>query len=735
MSAPPHRLLTLLLLFVIGSGGGVWAATLSISCGAVGMELNLCRQAVDAWARQTGNQVKVVATPNSATERFALYQQILASHSSDIDIFQIDVVWPGMLAPHLEDLSQYIGTDVTKQYFPSLVANNSVPDNNGKARLVAIPWFTNAGVLYYRKDLLEKYHAQPPTTWQQLTDIARSIQQAEREAGNPRMVGFVFQAKGYEGLTCDALEWIDSFGGGALVDAEGRVTIDNPRAVTALKLAKSWIGDIAPRGVLNYDEEQSRGVFQSGNAVFMRNWPYAWALGNAEDSPVRGRIGVVAVPAGGPDGHPSGVLGGWQLAVSRYSKHPELAADLVRHLTSYAEQKHRAVNGSYNPAIPALYRDPDVLAAVPFFGTLYPTFARAVARPSRITGARYARVSAEFYYTVHDVLSGKVEAAPALAAAAQADPAFTRRAMVNDMRTHGSRLMRQRERYAWLFLLPMLLVLALVAGWPLLKTIAYGFTNASLIDPASARFIGFDNFTYLLLDSNWWSAVWNTVVFAIVSVSLETVLGMAIALALNAQFAGRGALRAAVLIPWAIPTVVPAQMWSWMFNDVFGVINHMLLATGLIAQPVAWLASPDTALLSIILVDVWKTTPFMALLLLAGLQMLPRECFESARVDGVPPLKVFYHISLPLMRPALTVAIIFRLLDALRMFDLVYVMSGNSRDTMSMSVYARQQLVDFGDLGFGSAAATLIFAIIALFSVVYLTLMHYSGTRLEGGAE
>jgi trehalose/maltose transport system substrate-binding protein len=405
------RFMALLLLILIGGSAGARAATLSISCGAVGVELRLCRQSVEVWAQQTGNEVKVIATPNSSTERFALYQQILASHSSDIDIIQIDVIWPGTLAPHLVDLSQYIGGDITKQFFPTLIANDTVA-----GKLVAVPWFTNAGVLYYRKDLLEKYHAQPPATWQQLTDIARRIQEAERKAGNPRMVGFVFQAKGYEGLTCDALEWIDSFGGGALVDADGRVTVDNPRAVAALELATSWIGDIAPRGVLNYDEEESRGVFQSGNAVFMRNWPYAWALGNAKDSPIRGKIGVIAVPAGGADGHQTGVLGGWQLAVSKYSKHPELAADLVRYLTSYAEQKRRAIAGSYNPAIPALYRDPQVLAAAPFFGKLYTTFEHAVARPSRIAGAKYARVSAEFYYTVHDVLSEKTAAAPALAA-------------------------------------------------------------------------------------------------------------------------------------------------------------------------------------------------------------------------------------------------------------------------------------------------------------------------------
>ena len=285
-----------------------------------------------------------------------------------------------------------------------------------------------------------------------------------------------------------------------------------------------------------------------------------------------------------------------------------------------------------------------------------------------------------------------------------------------------SRLTRSRVRSAWLFMAPMLVVLALVAGWPLLRTIWFGFTDANLSDLSAAQFVGLINYFYLLQDPDWWNAVWNTVVFATVSVTLETVLGLGIALALNAHFRGRGLLRAAVLIPWAIPTVVSAQMWAWMFNDVFGVINHALLALGLIAEPIAWIASPDTALIAVIIVDVWKTTPFMALLLLAGLQMLPQECYESARVDGVHPVKVFLKVTLPLLKPALMVAIIFRVLDALRIFDLIYVMTGNNRDTMSMSVYARQQLVDFQDVGYGSAAATLLFLIIALFTVVYLTL-------------
>jgi len=286
----------------------------------------------------------------------------------------------------------------------------------------------------------------------------------------------------------------------------------------------------------------------------------------------------------------------------------------------------------------------------------------------------------------------------------------------------ASRLTRQRIRSAWLFMTPMLVVLALVAGWPLIRTMWFSLTDANLSDLQAAGFVGLLNYYYLTLDPDWWSAVSNTLIFTAVSLTTETILGLAIALTLNAHFRGRGVLRAAVLIPWAIPTVVSAQMWNWMYHDVFGVINEGLQVMGLISEPVAWTASPDTALLAVIMVDVWKTTPFMALLLLAGLQMLPQECYESARVDGVHPVKVFFKVTLPLLKPALMVAIIFRALDALRIFDLIYVMSGNNQDTMSMSVYARQQLVDFQDVGYGSAAATLLFLIIALITVVYLTL-------------
>ena len=305
-------------------------------------------------------------------------------------------------------------------------------------------------------------------------------------------------------------------------------------------------------------------------------------------------------------------------------------------------------------------------------------------------------------------------------------------------RSRASALTRSRIRSAWVFLAPMLTVLALVAGWPLLRTVWFGFTDADLATLRSYDVIGFENYLAhydgawfgLLVDRDWWRAVWNTVWFAAVTVSIETVLGLVVALTLNAAFPGRGLLRAAILIPWAIPTIVSARIWSWMLHDQFGIVNDLLLRLGLISTPIAWTADPNTALWAVVMVDVWKTTPFMALLILAGLQTLPPDIYEAARVDGVHPVKVFFRITLPLIRPALMVAVIFRALDALRVFDLIYVLTANSRSTMSMSVYARQQLVDFQDVGYGSAAVTLLFLIVALLMVITITV-----GRVRLGAE
>ncbi|HVM84321.1 MAG TPA: sugar ABC transporter permease [Candidatus Binatia bacterium] len=283
-------------------------------------------------------------------------------------------------------------------------------------------------------------------------------------------------------------------------------------------------------------------------------------------------------------------------------------------------------------------------------------------------------------------------------------------------------LAARRAVTAWAFLAPMLAVLALIAGWPLLRTILLGFTDAGLGDFGDAQFIGLGNYRDLAADPNWWRAVLNTLGFTLISVTIETLLGLVIALTLDAHLPGRGLVRAAVLIPWAIPTVVSARMWGWMLNDLYGVVNAVLLGLGLIAKPWAWLADPVLSMISVIAVDVWKGTPFMALLSLAALQVLPREIYEAARVDGVHPVRVFFEVTLPLIRPALLVAVVFRSLDAMRVFDVIYVLTGDNPSTASMSVYARQQLIDFQQGGMGSAAATFLFLMVALFAALVVTL-------------
>lgn len=381
------------------------AATITISCGNSGADYETCKKHADEWAKKSGHQVKMFSPPSNTTDSLALYRQLFAARSADLDVIMIDVVWPGVIKDHLVDLTKY-SKGAEKEHFPAIVANNTV---DGK--LLGMPWFTDAGLLYYRKDLLQKHGLKAPVTWDDLTAAARKVQDAERAAGQKDFQGFVFQAKAYEGLTCDALEWVASYGGGAVVEKDGKISINNPRAAQALDMAASWIGSIAPAGVLNYGEEDARGVFQNGNALFMRNWPYAWALGQAGDSPIKGKIGVAPLPKGPADGKNAATLGGWQLAVSKYSKAPDAAADLVMFMTSAETQKDRAVRGSYNPTRPALYKDKDVLAANPFMGELYEVFANAVARPATATGLKYPEVSQAFWDATHEVLSKKTTGA------------------------------------------------------------------------------------------------------------------------------------------------------------------------------------------------------------------------------------------------------------------------------------------------------------------------------------
>ena len=377
--------------------------------GAVGKAVENFAALVKPWEEKTGNKVTLVPMPASTSDQFGQYRLWLAAGNSDIDLYQTDVIWAPQLADHFVDLSA-AAKDLAPQHFPSIIQSQTV---NGK--LVALPIFTDAPALYYRKDLLEKYGKQPPKTWDELAATAKEIQDKEREAGAKDLWGFVWQGNAYEGLTCDALEWVKSFGGGQIVEPDGKISINNENAAKAIETAKSWVGTISPEGVLSYQEEEARGLWQSGNAVFMRNWPYAYTLGNGDDSKVKGKFDVTTLPVGGEGNTSAATLGGWNVAVSKYSKHQEAAISLAMYLAGPEAQKQRAINESNLPTIISLYDDADIAKAQPIIPQWKNVFLNAVPRPSAPTLGKYNEVSSKFWSAVHDTLSGNGSAADNLA--------------------------------------------------------------------------------------------------------------------------------------------------------------------------------------------------------------------------------------------------------------------------------------------------------------------------------
>jgi trehalose/maltose transport system substrate-binding protein len=360
------------------------------------------RALAEEWAQKTGNKVEYYFRASDASAALQQYQQYWVAKSPDVDVYQVDVIWQGIAAPHAVDLKKYYKEDEIKAYFPRIIENNTV---GGK--LVSIPLYTDAGILFYRTDLLEKYgYKEPPKTWEELAAMAKKIQDGERASGKPDFQGFVFEGKASESVTCNAQEWIYSYGGGSVIEPDKKVTINNPNAIKALDTAHSWIGTISPAGVSTYGEEEARNIWQAGNAAFMRNWPYAYGLGADPKSAVSGKFDVTVLPKGGDNGKNAACLGGWQLMISAYSKVPDAAADLVRYLSSAEIQKKRALAFSVLPTRPALYSDPDVLAKNPFFKIMLDVFNNAVARPSTVTGADYNQLSTAFFQNVNKVLTG-----------------------------------------------------------------------------------------------------------------------------------------------------------------------------------------------------------------------------------------------------------------------------------------------------------------------------------------
>lgn len=284
-------------------------------------------------------------------------------------------------------------------------------------------------------------------------------------------------------------------------------------------------------------------------------------------------------------------------------------------------------------------------------------------------------------------------------------------------------------RLAFWLIIPALVAITITAFIPLIQTIYDSFFSWSLRPGFQREFLGLENYINMFQDARFLNSLWNTIYFTVLSVLLEFLIGLGVALLMNAKFKGRGFMRAAMLIPWAVPTVISSQMWRWMYNDNYGVISNLLYNLGILEEGTPILADPSLAMNAIVSVDVWKTTPFVALLLLAGLQTIPTQLYEAARIDGANKWKQFTNITLPILKPTIAVTLIFRTLDALRVFDIVYIMTPGNQDTETLSVYNRSLLMDNifsprGLFGYGSALSVIIFLLIGIFTIIYIKSMN-----------
>jgi len=360
------------------------------------------------FTRQTGIGVEVLPAPEAAMEQLATWRRLLEGGGAVPDVYGIDVIWPGILADNLLDLKPYIPAEEIKLYFPELVSNGTV---NG--RLVSLPADLNEGVLFYRLDLLREYgYHTPPKTWQELETMAKRIQAGERAKGNKGFWGFVWQGAPSEALTCNALEWQVSEGGGTILNENGRITANNPATIRAWERAARWVGSISPPGVIAYREQDALNLWQAGQAAFMRNWTGAYRAVSAPNSPTKDRSNIAPLPAGAAG--IAATIGGDGYGVSRNSVHPGEAEMLVRFLCSRDEQVRRSHVVNEAPTMPELYNDPEVLAANPQFPRVLEVFRKgAVFRPSTLTGKMYPDVSRAYFEAVHSVLSGKKSASKA----------------------------------------------------------------------------------------------------------------------------------------------------------------------------------------------------------------------------------------------------------------------------------------------------------------------------------
>jgi trehalose/maltose transport system substrate-binding protein len=368
-------------------------------------------QEINEFTQETGIRVKVLPSPEGPVEQLATWMSLLGREAKIPDVYAVDVIWPKILADRLVDLKAYVPAEEITVHSPDLIANNTID-----GRVVALPYNVEVGLLYYRTDLLHRYgFRNPPRTWDELEIMAARIQKGERARGHKSFWGFIWQGAPTEVLTCNALEWQESQGGGAIID-HGRITVDNPETIHAWERAARWVGSISPPGVVAYHEWDTQNIWKAGGAAFMRSWnglPGPSHLGHSETPGTdANNYDLAPLPAGKAGS--VGAFGGHSYAVSNYSAHVEAAVKLVRYLCRRDVELKRLRTYSGVPTIPDLYQDPDVRAATPYLESVQKGYKESfAARPSAVTGKKYPEVSRAYFETIHSVLTREKTAADA----------------------------------------------------------------------------------------------------------------------------------------------------------------------------------------------------------------------------------------------------------------------------------------------------------------------------------
>lgn len=598
--------------------------------------------------RHSGIKIDYVSGPWSTDERQNMYIRSFLG-GDPFELVYMDVIWTAKFAKKgwLFPLDEWFLPEKQEAFLPG-----DLEAGFYEGHFYRIPVRTDAGMLYYRKDLIPD----PPRTWEEFERIC------EKYSDPPDRYCIVFQGMQYEGLVCNYLEYLWGAGGSPL-DRDENVLLDGEENIAALAFMKKVIDKgWAPRSVITFQEQHALEFFEKGKALFMRNWPYAWTI--LSRSPLKGKVGIVPF-IHRPGKASAATLGGWGLGIARAAKAPEAAWKFIDFATSPEAQKILHFRRGAVPTRRALFQDKEILKESPHYRDLYKVLLKAKPRPIH---PEYPRISSVLQKHVSAVLVGIENPQEA---ALQMD------------RSIGSLL--KGKRHGWI--------------------------------------------KRLFLDYDLHKTLKNTLLFTSLSVPFEFLLGLSFALLINLPFRGRSLSRLSVLVPWALPTAVMAMAWQWMFNNPFGVINDLLVRIGLLREPLDWLSTPGGAMFTAVFADVWKTTPFVTLILLGGLQTLPEELGESLSIDGAGKGMKFLHLLLPLLMPFLRVALIFRIIHAAGIFDLLWVLTkgGPADTTRTLSLYVYDLAFRYDEVGYGLFLTGLFLVSLILISllIVRTTTLRY----------